>query len=210
MIFSCKGGYVVGIGASAGGLESIQAFFAHMPQTNELSFIVLQHLPPDFTSMMGDLLLHYTEMPIVTVENNTPLSRGIIYLIPPAVEARIENNCFMLSPLNKLSRLLLIDILFESIAAAYKRRAIGVILSGTGSDGALGVTKIAKNGGLTFVQAPAEAKFADMPAASIATKKINAVLPVAEIPDVMMEYIQQSMEFKKSFKHYRIHICRNC
>lgn len=192
--------YVVGIGASAGGLEAIQALFNHLPETNELTFIIMQHLSPDFASMMGDLLAHNTSMPIMTVKNNMALHAGVVYLIPASFEARIEKNHFKLSKLKRGSLSLPIDTLFGSIAQGFRQLSIGIILSGTGADGALGMTDIARQGGLTLVQTPSEAKFDDMPNNSIATREINCVLSVAEMSDVLMDYINQPAEFDKGFK----------
>ncbi len=105
--------YVVGIGASAGGLEAIQAFFNHMPKTEILSFVVVQHLSPDFESMMSDLLAQNTSMPIVTAENNLALQAGVIYLIPANSEAQIEKNHFKLGKLNRAPLPLPINTLFQ-------------------------------------------------------------------------------------------------
>jgi two-component system CheB/CheR fusion protein len=192
--------YIVGIGASAGGLEAIQEFFNHLPKTNELTFIIMQHLSPDFASMMSELLAQNTSMPIITVENNMCLQTGVVYLIPAAFEARVAKNHFKLSQLNRGSLSLPIDTLFTSIAVAYKKFSVGIILSGTGADGSLGMEEIARLGGLTLVQTPSEAKFADMPKQSIATQEIHCVLSVAEMPDVITEYINQPSEFNKNFK----------
>lgn len=192
--------YVVGIGASAGGLEAIQEFFNHMPNTHELSFIVMQHLSPDFKSMMSDLLAQNTSMPIVTVKNKMTLKAGVIYLIPANYEARIEKNQFKLSKLHRESLPLPINTLFASLAKAYTNFSLGIILSGTGADGALGMKEITQNNGLTIVQTPAEAKFADMPNNAIATKEIHYILSVSEMPEIILEYINQPALFNKTFK----------
>ena len=193
--------YVVGIGASAGGLEAIQEFFNYMPKKNNgLTIIVVQHLSPDFKSMMSELLAHNTSTPIIIVKNNMILQAGVIYLIPATFEAKIEENRFKLIKLNRKSLMLPINTLFKSIAIAYGQLSIGIILSGTGADGSLGMMEIARNNGLTIVQSPTEAKFRDMPTHAIATGEINCVLFVSEMPDVIMEYINQPSEFNKSFK----------
>ena len=196
--------YIVGIGASAGGLEAIQDFFNHMPTINELTFIIVQHLSPDFISIMDDLLANNTSMPIITAKNRMTLKAGVVYLIPASFEARVEKNCFKLTIINRKSLPLPINTLFESIAVAYRQFALGIILSGTGADGALGMKKIADHRGLTIVQTPNEAKFSDMPNQSIATKKVNCVLPVSEMPDVILEYLNKPSEFNKDFKQIEL------
>ncbi len=192
--------YLVGIGASAGGLEAIQKFFNHMPKTDELTFVIAQHLSPDFISMMSELLAHHTAMPIVTVSDNMQLRAGTIYLIPASFAASVANNRFTLTQLNRQAHAFPIDILLTSIAAAYQQHAIGVILSGTGSDGMVGMTAIAKQQGLTLVQKPTEAKFPDMPKHAIASAQMTGVLSVLDMPEVIFAYIHQSPEFANTIK----------
>jgi two-component system CheB/CheR fusion protein len=192
--------YVVGIGASAGGLEAIQNFFNNMPVTPELTFIIAQHLSPDFVSMMSTVLAHHTAMPILTAKNKMHLQSGAIFLIPAAFEAQVEENQFILKKIQRPSLSLPISILFKSLGESYTTHSIGVILSGTGSDGVSGMQEIVKNHGLTIVQDPTEAKFIDMPNASIATGEVHCVLPVHEIPDVILDYMIQPSEFNKTLK----------
>ena len=192
--------YVIGIGASAGGLEAIQEFFNHMPKTDQLTFVIVQHLSPDFKSMMKELLVQSTSMPIVIVKNKMPLKAGVIYLIPANFEAQIENNHFELSKLNRKSLPHPISTLFESLAIAYTKFSLGIIFSGTGSDGVLGMKEIARRGGLTIVQTPSEAKFRDMPNNAIATKEIHYILSASEMPDMIIEYINQPAAFNKNLK----------
>ncbi|MCX7091091.1 MAG: hypothetical protein NTU48_06550 [Legionellales bacterium] len=192
--------YIIGIGASAGGLEAIQELFNCMPSTEALTFIIVQHLSPDFHSMMSELLSHNTEIPIKIAENKMRLAPGVIYLIPATFEAQITDQCFVLSKIDRKAVHTPIDTLFESLATNYKQLAIGIILSGTGSDGALGIKSIAKNNGLTITQTPSEAKFKDMPNKALATKEINYVLSVSEIPNVILEYVDHPADFNKNVK----------
>ena len=120
--------YVVGIGASAGGLEAIEGFFDHMQANDEVTFIIAQHLSPDFPSMMPDLLAHHTSRPIMTATNEMPLNPNVIYLIPASFEAQIENHCFKLRKLHRESSPQPISTLFESLALAYGQFTIGIIL----------------------------------------------------------------------------------
>lgn len=196
--------YVVGIGASAGGLEAIQELFNSMPNDTGLTFIVVQHLSPDFKSMMRELLARNTSSPIVIADNNTLLEAGVIYLIPASFSAQISNNRFILTKLKRNSLKLPISGLFKSIAINFAERSIGVILSGTGSDGALGMKEIANHNGLTIVQAPSEAKFSDMPTNSIATGDINCILFASEIAATIIEYIDQPADFNKELKQINL------
>lgn len=171
-----------------------------MPKTNELAFIIVQNLSPDFNSMMNELLAQNTSMPIETAKNKMPLQGGVIYLIPATFEAHIAGNCFVLNKINGTSHPMPINTLFESLATHYKHLAIGIILSGTGSDGALGLTCIAKNNGLTIVQSPSEAKYNDMPNNALATKEVNYTLAAAEIPGIIIEYTTHPDDFNKNVK----------
>lgn len=195
--------YVVGIGASAGGLEAIQDFFAHMPKCDDITFIVVQHLSPNFKSLMGDLLAHKTSTPIITIKNDMSLSAGVIYLVPPSFEARIENDCFKLRKLNRKVVSTPINTLFESMAEVYGQFSLGIIFSGTGSDGTLGIEQIANHGGVTFAQAPEEAAFSDMPQNAIATNEINYVLSASEMPNLILEFITQPLSFDTSIKQIK-------
>src|SRR3990167_30353 len=192
--------YIVAIGASAGGLDPIQTFYNHMPVSDTIAFVIVQHLSPDFASKMDELLIHNTTMPIFTAKNNMPLEAGAIYLVPAAFEARIEKDRFQLTALDKKSLSLPINTLFESIAMAYGKRSIGIILSGTGADGTLGIIKISDNKGITMAQTPMESQFPDMPNNAIATKKVSCVLHVSEMPDAIMEYIHQPDEFNQEYQ----------
>lgn len=193
--------YVVGIGASAGGLEAIQVFFDHMPKNDAVTFIIAQHLSPDFPSMMSDLLAHHTSRTIITVKNKMTLTPGVIYLIPASFEAQVEKNCFKLKKLQRKLSPLPISTLFESLALEYGQSTIGIILSGTGADGAASMAAIAHHNGLTIAQNPAEAKFSDMPKNAIATKKVHRVLSVSDMPNAILDYIQQPSEFHKNIEH---------
>ena len=183
--------YIVGIGASAGGLDAIQAFFEHMPKRSDLSFIIAQHLSPDFPSMMRDLLAHHTTMPIQTAKDKMAINAGVIYLIPATFEAQVSKDCFILKKLQRKLMPLPINTLFESLALNYQQAAIGIILSGTGSDGTSSMAVIAQHHGLTMAQIPSEAKFAEMPNNAIASHKVHHVLSVSDMPNIILSYMHQ-------------------
>ncbi|MEZ4431663.1 MAG: chemotaxis protein CheB [bacterium] len=173
---------IVALGASAGGLHPLEVFFQTIPATTGAAFVVVQHLSPDFESMMDQLLERRTAMPIAPVTDGLPVVGGRVYLIPRHKEMRLEGGRLWLTDRpagHHVSRP--IDIFFESLARDAGRRAIAIVLSGTGSDGAHGVVAIHDAGGLVLVQDPDEAQFDGMPRAAAATGEADAVLPVAEL-----------------------------
>jgi len=167
---SGQSAYVVGVGASAGGLEALRLFFGEMPTDSGLCFVVIQHLAPDHKSLMVELLQRATKIPVQRAERGVTAETNRIYLIPPRFNLTMEDGKFNLSPSPAGKSLNLpIDIFFRSLAADRGDRAIAVILSGTGSDGARGIRAVKEAGGMIMVQAEASAKFAGMPTSAIAT-----------------------------------------
>lgn len=185
------GQIVVGIGASAGGLEAIQEFFRVMPPDSNLAFVVIQHLSPDYRSLMDELLARYTRMRIFKAEEGMPVEPNSIYLIPPRKNLRVFHDRLMLEDQNLKKGLNLpIDIFFRSLAAEKGRHAIGIILSGTGSDGTLGTRAIKEAGGMVMVQDDTSAKFDGMPRSSISTGLVDYVLPPAQMPEELLNYLK--------------------
>ncbi len=181
--------FVVGIGASAGGLESLERFFQNMPEDTGLAFVVVQHLSPDFKSMMNELLARDTKMPIVRIEDGMSLVANHIYLLPPKKELVIESGMLHLLDKDPLKGLTLpIDRFFESLGHAFGPRAIGIILSGSGSDGSRGVRELAKAGGLVLCESEETAKFDGMPLSAQATGLVNLVLPPEKMGPVLASY----------------------
>jgi two-component system CheB/CheR fusion protein len=174
--------FVVGIGASAGGLEPLTRFFDHIPADTGIAFVVVQHLSPDFKSLMDELLARHTKLPIHLVEDGIPVHANQIYLIPPRKEMIISGGRLLLSDNDRQQELSLpIDIFFRSLAQDCGGRAVAIVLSGGGSDGAVGVKAIKEAGGLVLVQDPAEAAHGSMPRAAIATHAADLVLPVRDL-----------------------------
>ena len=170
--------YYVGIGASAGGLEALQDFFNHMPDDTGMVFIVVQHLSPDYKSLMHELLARCTRMAIKVVEDGMTTEANTIYLIPPRKNMSIfHGKLFLEDQKSKKSLNLPIDIFLRSLAADKEKLAIGIILSGTGSDGSLGIRAVKEAGGMIMVQDDQSAKFDGMPRSSIATGLVDFVLP---------------------------------
>ena len=128
--------YVVGIGASAGGLEALQEYFKEMPNDIGAAYVVIQHLSPDYKSIMDELLSKCTDMPVMIVEDGTEVKPNHVYLIPPKKEMTIKDGCLMLSDQGRTNHVnLAIDIFFKSLSEACGQYAIAVVLSGAGSDG---------------------------------------------------------------------------
>lgn len=155
---------IVAIGASAGGLEPLEQFFEACEDTLGCSFIVVQHLSPDFRSMMDELLARHTKMPIERITNGLKIEPNCIYLNVPRVTVTLDGGNFRLASSNRPMELYRpIDLLFGSVAEQYGSNALGVVLSGTGSDGTEGAEKLKQFGGQVLVQAPESARFESMP-----------------------------------------------
>ncbi len=153
---------VVGIGASAGGLEALEALFSSVPQ-DSVAYIIVQHLSPVHRSYLAELLSHFTLLKIVIAEDNMPIEANKVYIIPNKSILTVKNNRLHLQPKTKIDHTNTIDTFFTSLAADKKDHAIGIILSGTGNDGTKGAEAIKNAGGLVLVQSPETAKFDAMP-----------------------------------------------
>jgi two-component system CheB/CheR fusion protein len=188
-----EGGFaVVGIGASAGGLEACTKLLASLAPGSGLAFILVQHLDPTHESMMVDLLSEHTEMPVVQAAEGMRLLPDHVFIIPPGVYLSVKGGILRLSaPEVRHGARLPVDFLLRSLAEAYGPRAICVILSGTGTDGCLGLKAVKEKCGLVIAQDPAEAGFDGMPRAAIATGAVDLVLPAARIPAALQRYARR-------------------
>ena len=180
--------FVVGIGASAGGLEALQQFFCCVPSNSGLSFVVIQHLAPDYKSLMADILGKYTEMTVIQAQDGVLVEPNKVYLIPPKKNIAFRGGRLLLK--DYIQGLLNhpIDIFFHSLAEEKKEHSIAVVLSGTGSDGTNGIKAIKEKGGLTIVQSPVSAKFDGMPKSAISTGLVDYVLPPQDIAGEILHY----------------------
>lgn len=174
-------GYVIGIGASAGGLDALERLFSALPTDTGAAFVVIQHLSPDHKSMMDNLLARYTRMPVRVAEHDLPLAPNAVFLIPPAKRMRLLGDRLQLSPKAEHGLSLPIDIFFNSMAEQCADRGIAVVLSGTGSDGSRGVPAVNAAGGFVFVQEPVSAKFDGMPRSAIGTGLADVVAPAEQL-----------------------------
>ncbi|MCF8362698.1 MAG: chemotaxis protein CheB [Prolixibacteraceae bacterium] len=182
---------VVGVGASAGGLEALQQFFEYMPDDTGLVFVVVQHLSPDYKSMMDELLARHTNMPIKVIADGEKIEVNYIYLIPPRQNLRIfKDQLFLTNQDNRKGLHLPIDIFFKSLAIEKGKNAIAVILSGTGSDGTMGSRAVKEVNGLVMVQDERTAKFYGMPSSAISTGLVDFILPPSEMGNELLSYLK--------------------
>jgi two-component system, chemotaxis family, CheB/CheR fusion protein len=182
---------IVGIGASAGGLEAIETFLSGTPPEPGMAIVIIQHLSPDYTSMMDNLLKKYTKMTISTIEPKTRIKSNHIYLNPPDMEVAIYDGVLHLEKPMKTHRTRTpIDHFFRSLAKDQKSRAIGLIFSGSGSDGTLGLKEIRGVGGITLVQNPKEAKFDMMPRNALFSDAVDFSLNAGDMFNKLQEYIK--------------------
>ncbi|MGB0909585.1 MAG: chemotaxis protein CheB [Nitrospirales bacterium] len=182
--------HIMGVGASAGGLDAIEQLFKNMPLRTGIGFVVIQHLSPAFPSMMVEILARHTLIPINRAEDGMPVEPDTIYLIPPKKNMILSSGILRLTDQDPTESLHLpIDIFFRSLAQDVRTRSMGVILSGTGADGSRGIREIHNVGGYVVVQDETTAKFDGMPRTAIATGVANSVSPPALIPNDVMNYI---------------------
>jgi two-component system, chemotaxis family, CheB/CheR fusion protein len=181
--------YVVGIGASAGGLEALEHFFDNVPRDTGMAFVVVQHLSPDFKSLMDEILGRRTPLPISLVEDAMVVEPDHIYLIPPKKEMIISGGRLLLSERDREQELSLpIDVFFRSLAQDCGKRAIAVVLSGGGSDGSRGIRAVHEAGGLVVVQDVESAQFDGMPKTAREAGVADYVLPPQDMPGVLLEH----------------------
>ena len=183
---------IVGIGASAGGLAAFEAFFSGMPASADpgMAFVLVQHLAPDHKSMLTELIRRYTRMQVFEVEDGMRVQPNCAYIIPPNRDmAFLDGALQLLEPAAPRGQRLPIDFFFRSLAADQHERAIGIVLSGTGSDGTLGLRAIKGEGGMAMAQNPASTEFDGMPRSAIATGLVDFELPPAEMPAQLMAYV---------------------
>ncbi|MFE8031747.1 chemotaxis protein CheB [Thiohalocapsa marina] len=184
--------YVVAVGASAGGLDALERFFRAVPAQSGAAYVVIQHLSPDHKSMMANLLSRHTRMSVVTVEDGMTIEPNRVHLIPPASIMSVSHGQLRLSPKNPRGLSLPIDLFFTALARDFGKYAIGVVLSGTGSDGTRGAVAINDAGGLLLAQEPESAKFDGMPRSVIATGLVDAILPPEQLGPRVLDHIRQA------------------
>jgi two-component system CheB/CheR fusion protein len=186
---------VVGIGASAGGLGAFEAFLSAVPKdaATGMAFVLVQHLAPDHKSLLTELVKRYTQMQVFEVEDGMVVKPDCVYIIPPNRDmAFLHGRLQLLDPVMPRGQRLAIDYFFRSLAQDQRERAIGIVLSGTGSDGTLGLRAIKGEGGMTMAQELASAEYDGMPHSAIESGVVDFVLPPAEMPAKLMAYVAQA------------------
>ena len=190
--------FCVAIGASAGGLEALSDFVSALPKHAPMAYMIVQHLSPDFDSLMDQLLQRRTDLKICTVTDGIEIEVNTIYLMPPRTNMLMaEGKLILVDQIPHQGSNFPIDVFFRSVAAAAQHRSVAVILSGTGSDGSRGIKDVKEAGGLTVVQNPKEAQFDGMPLCAIQTELVDAVMLAAEIP----KYLVKVLDLEKTPKN---------
>jgi two-component system CheB/CheR fusion protein len=182
---------IVGIGASAGGLEALEQFLSHVPQASGMAFIVVQHLDPTHKGMLPELLQRVTAMPVQQVKDGIKVRPSCVYVIPPNKDLSIlRGKLYLLEPAASRGLRLPIDSFLRSLAMDQQERSVGVILSGMGTDGTLGLRAIKEKAGVVLVQEPASTQFESMPRSAIDAGLADLVAPAGELPGKLVAYLQ--------------------
>jgi two-component system, chemotaxis family, CheB/CheR fusion protein len=190
---------IVGIGASAGGLEALEQFFKNMPLDSGMAFVVIQHLDPNYKGFLNELLQRFTKMPVITVSDRLRINPDCIYVIPPNKSMSVlKGFLHLFIPVESHGLRLPIDYFLCSLADDRQGQSIGIILSGMGSDGSKGVRSIKEKGGLVLVQDPASAGFNSMPKSAIETVVPDIVAPANELPLKLMQISKQARRLRIS------------
>jgi two-component system CheB/CheR fusion protein len=184
---------IVGLGASAGGLEALEQFLSHVPEQCGLAFVIVQHLDPTHKGIMTDLLQRTTRMKVIQVKDRTPVRSDCVYVIPPNKDMSVLHGVLhLLAPAAPRGLRLPIDYFFRSLAQDQQEHSVGVILSGMGSDGTLGLRAIKEQAGLGLVQDPATAGFDSMPRSAIDAGLADIVAPADQLPAKIMAYLRHT------------------
>lgn len=193
--------YIVGLGASAGGFEALQKFLRNIQSDERISYVITQHLDPNQPTMLATLLTRYTNLDLIVVEDGMQPKANTIYVCPQNKDLTIVNGYFHIeTPQHvRISPKPSVNKFFESLAIEKKEKAIGVVLSGTGNDGAEGIIAIKENGGITLAEDEG-AKYFSMPKAAIDTGKVDAVLPPELLSEGMKYIIVDRNYFDKHFE----------
>ena len=184
---------IVGLGASAGGLEAFEQFFTHLPSDSGMAFEVVQHLDPSHKSILTELIARYTQMKVVEVQDGIQIEINTVYVIPPnRYMAVLHRKLHLLLPTEMPGPRVPIDFFFRSLAKDQQDKSICIVLSGTGTEGALGLRAIKGEGGMAMVQEPTSAKYDGMPRHAVATALADYVLPADKLPGELMAFVKRA------------------
>ncbi|MGI4849369.1 MAG: chemotaxis protein CheB, partial [Janthinobacterium lividum] len=180
--------FVVGLGASAGGIEALLRFLETMPAVNGMAFVIVLHLSPKHESSIDHILQAKTQMPVLQVTQTVRIEVNHVYVIPPAHDLVMTDGALhVVSAARPMGRHVAIDVFLRTLAEVHRERAVGIILSGAGTDGSVGITRIKEKGGIAMVQSPDDAEYDSMPRSAIETGAIDMVLPVVEMAQRLLE-----------------------
>jgi PAS domain S-box-containing protein len=180
---------IVGVGASAGGVQALKLFFEQVSADSGMAYVVILHLSPDHDSKLAEVLRVVAKIPVQQVTERTKVIPNHIFVVPPNQHLTMADGHIIVTPNMQVEdRRAPVDIFFRTLASTQGRHAVCVVLSGTGANGSMGLKRVKEMGGAAFVQNPREAEFNEMPRNSISTDLVDAVLPVAEIPGRIMAY----------------------
>ncbi len=183
---------VVGLGASAGGIQALKQFFSRVPAKSGMAYVVILHLSPDHDSQLAEVLQSASAIPVTQVENHIRVEPDHVYVIPPNKSLMMNDGHLDISNMTSTEvRRAPVDIFFRTLAESHRARAVSVVLSGTGANGSMGMKRVKEMGGLCIVQDPEEAEYDDMPRHSLATGLVDYALPVGEIPAQIIAYREQ-------------------
>jgi two-component system chemotaxis response regulator CheB len=185
---------VVACGSSAGGLNALTELISRLPADFPAAVVVVQHLDPRHRSLMADILAKRTSLRVKEAEEGERLEARTVYIAPPNRHLLVNPDGRLALADSELVHFLRpsADLLFESVAASFRDRAIGVVLSGTGKDAAMGITAIKSTGGTVIAQDPKTAEFPGMPEEAVATGNVDFVLPLSDIADALVTLVMKS------------------
>src|SRR5208282_3909352 len=190
---------IVGIGASAGGLEALEQFLKNVPVGSGMAFVIVQHLDPTRKGVMSELLQRATSMKVVQVKDRTLVRPDCVFVIPPNKDMSLLHGVLhLLAPVAPRGLRLPIDFFLRSLAQDQQEHSVGVILSGMGSDGTLGLRAIKEKAGVVLVQEPATAKFDSMPRSAIDAGLADIVAPADELPGKILAYLQRTPQIART------------
>jgi len=180
---------IVGIGASAGGIQALKEFFSRVPARSDMAYVVILHLSPDHESRLAEVLQTTAAIPVTQVVDRVRVQPNNVYVISPNQSLSMKDGYLGLSEMTKIEeRRAPVDIFFRTLAESHHSRAVCVILSGSGANGSMGMKRVKEYGGVCIAQEPNEAEYSDMPRNSIATGLVDYILPVAQIPERIIAY----------------------
>ncbi|CAD5922976.1 putative 104,1 kDa protein in hypE 3'region [Planktothrix tepida] len=187
--------FVVGIGASAGGLHPLELFFTNLPNNPGAAFVVVQHLSPDFPSFMPELIQRRTSLEVKLIEDRMELQPNCIYILPPRYDVKVEQNCLRLQEYTGDQIHYPINVFFHSLAEEWGEKVIGILLSGIGNDGTEGLQVISQKRGIALIQSPETAQFTSMPSSAIPSDSLDEILSPQDLAQTVYNLVHYSQNY---------------